>query len=370
METKNANAFVEKELDFLNQYNHFLVPPERPSSGGLALYWKNDLRLNVRSSNKNIIDTEISHKGVSFFGSFVYGEPDTSKRYLVWDQIRDIAENRDAPWFLTGDFNEIINNNEKEGGPLRAEGTFAAFRNLLAQCDLFDLKHSGNPLSWRGKRHTHLVFCRLDRAMVNSLWSEKFPTARSHYMEFNGSDHRPLLSIFDSKRKKSSRIFRYDRRLKDNHEVKELISKIWRSAKNLHSELRLAEIRTALVAWSREKHQNSKENIERLKKELDDALSSLVGDDELIFRLNKELLAAYKAEEDFWRQRSRIIWLASGDTNSNIFPCSIDGEEGPKPHLSHRGYRRKLLLRRISYSSPNRRLLPESLHISVNAIIC
>lgn len=137
------------------------------------------------------------------------------QRKKVWKK----SCNRDTHWFLTGDFNEIIDNSEKEGGPLRAKGSVAAFRNLLEHCDLFDLKHSGNSLSWRGKRRTHLVLCRLDRAMINSLWSEKFPTARSHYMEFNGSDHRPLISIFDSTRKKSSRIFRYDRRLKDVHEV-------------------------------------------------------------------------------------------------------------------------------------------------------
>ena len=46
-------------------------------------------------------------------------------------------------------------------------------------CDLFDLKHTGNFLSWRGKRHTHLVNCRLDRAMANSSWSDLFPNGRA-----------------------------------------------------------------------------------------------------------------------------------------------------------------------------------------------
>lgn len=87
METKNPDDFVLKELDFLDQYKRILVPPERPNSGGLALFWKNDLNLTVLSSNKNVIDTEITHKGNFFFGSFIYGEPDVSKRGYVWDQI-------------------------------------------------------------------------------------------------------------------------------------------------------------------------------------------------------------------------------------------------------------------------------------------
>ena len=118
METKNPDEFVLNELDFLDQYKRILVPPERPNSGGLALFWKNDLNLTVLSSNKNVIDTEITHKGIFFFGSFIHGEPDVSKRRYVWDQILSISANRDHPWFLTGDFNEIINNSEKDGGPL------------------------------------------------------------------------------------------------------------------------------------------------------------------------------------------------------------------------------------------------------------
>lgn len=177
--------------------------PERPACGGLALFWKSDLNLKILNANRNVIDTEITHKDNFFFGSFIYGEPDVSKRCLVWDQLLSISDNRDQPWFLTGDFNEIIDNSEKDGRPLRAEGSFAAFCNLLAHCDLFDLKYSGNLLSWRGQRRTHLVFYRLYRAIVNSQWSNLFPTERSHYIEFNGSDHRPLVSIFDSVWKKS-----------------------------------------------------------------------------------------------------------------------------------------------------------------------
>lgn len=146
-------------------------------------------------------------------------------------------------------------------------------------------------------------------------------------MDFNGSDHRPLVSIFDSVHKKSSRILRYDRRLKDIQEVQELISNILTESEHLHSEDRLAKVRLALVKWSRDQHLNSKATIERLKGDLDDALSCPNGDDELFNRLNKELLLAYKAEEDFWRQRSRIIWLASGDKNSKFFHAVASGKK-------------------------------------------
>ena len=43
----------------------------------------------------------------------------------------NISQSRDSPWFLTGDFNDIVDNSEKEGGPVRAEGTFVDFRTFM-----------------------------------------------------------------------------------------------------------------------------------------------------------------------------------------------------------------------------------------------
>lgn len=232
-ETKNHDDFVTTELKELNFEMQYLVSPVTPGSGGLALLWKKDADVTINSANPNFIDTSIAFKGKSFNGTFVYGAPDVANRLDVWSQLCNLSMACDAPWFLTGDFIEITDNSEKSGGLERPESSFSNFRSFLSSCDLFDLKHSGNFLSWRDQRHSHLVHCRLDRAMANSSWSDLFPNGRAHYLKFEASDHRPLVSTFDSKKKKSSRIFRYDRRLRDNEEISTLISKIWSENPNL-----------------------------------------------------------------------------------------------------------------------------------------
>lgn len=253
------------ELKSLDYENHFLVTLVSPGSGGLALYWKSDIHIQIHESNCNFIDTEITFKGTSFLSTFVYGAPDQSNRQGVWDSLSNLNSTRDKPWILTGDFNEITDNSEKAGDRERPESSFCAFRSFLSSCDLFDLKHTGDFLSWRGQRHTHLVHCRLDRTLVNSLWSDLFPNGRSHYLPFEGSDHRPLLTTFDSKQKKSTGVFRYDRRLRNNEEVKALISTTWLAASNLPVAIKISNCRKAIVAWSKQFYANSQKKDYRAK---------------------------------------------------------------------------------------------------------
>lgn len=120
---------------------------------------KKNIEVTVTMSTQNFIDTMISHKGISFQGTFVYGKPDHSKRFQVWNEISALHSTEDGAWFLTGDFNEIIDNREKSGGTVKAEGPFCAFRSFLSHNDLFDIKHHGNFLSWRGVRNLQVVQC-------------------------------------------------------------------------------------------------------------------------------------------------------------------------------------------------------------------
>ena len=220
-----------------------------------------------------------------------------------------------------------MDNTEKCGGPVRAEGIFVNFRSFLSSNGLFDLKYSGPFLSWRGQRHSHLVRCRLDRAISNSAWAELFPACRSQYLKFERSDHRPLLSFLNTAAKRGNKLFRFDRRLKKNLEIKQLIHEVWNAQDNLAVEFRLAKCRKAICNWSKTHHENCSKALETLKQRLEEAMTDQSADEELIREINKKLLLLYKAEEEFWKQRSRILWLTLGDSNTGYFRATTKGRK-------------------------------------------
>lgn len=94
------------------------------------------------SFNANIIDTCIEYKGKTFFAAFVYGDTDNVKRRLFWEQMVSLIRSREAPGFIIGDFNDIINNAKKEGGPARPQGSFGDLRSFYLEGVIFDLPHS------------------------------------------------------------------------------------------------------------------------------------------------------------------------------------------------------------------------------------
>ena len=149
METKNQTAFVLSKLQSPEYNQHFIVPP-LGLSGGLSLLWKNEVNLSVLSSSSNYIDTQISYKNKTFYMTFIYGAPQQENRVKFWEEISLMGQGREEAWAITGDFNDIPDNSEKEGGPTRCEGSFIPFRSFVSTNGLWDVKHTSNQLSWRG----------------------------------------------------------------------------------------------------------------------------------------------------------------------------------------------------------------------------
>lgn len=166
---------------------------------------------------------------------------------------------------LVGDFNELLSNEEKLGGAVRSDSTFWNFRNLVDNCKIRDMRSSGNPLSWAGKRDTVWVQCRLDRCFGNDEWYRLFPRSHVEYMSMYGSDHRPLRVGFalECDAKARGRFF-FDNRMVGKEGVEDAVKKGWckeMSGRQVCILERIANCRRELSKWKKGSTSNAKVNI-------------------------------------------------------------------------------------------------------------
>ncbi|OAP05085.1 hypothetical protein AXX17_AT3G15320 [Arabidopsis thaliana] len=277
--TKNQDAKVLQLVDWMGYGHHFTVPPQG-RSGGLALFWKSGINLEILSSSPNLIDAQLKFENQVLFISFIYGLPQSENRAEFWESISLLGENRISPWLITGDLNDTLDNTEKVGGPARCEGSFIPFRSFVAQNGLWDVKHSGNHFSWRGWRGDLFIKSRLDRSLANCSWFEAFPTGICVYKRFEGSDHRPLITYLDAAVRKNRGLFRFDRRLRDNEEVRGLVGQAWAHHQEDSVHVKINCCRALIIRWTKAQNSNSK----RLIKEVQDAETFL----EAVFSINPD----------------------------------------------------------------------------------
>lgn len=169
METMNSrNTLVD--LQAWLGYDHLYTVDPVNIGGGLALFWKNSVDVSLLYADKNILDVHIIYEEKQFNLSCVYGNPNSSLRHIVWERLSRFGVNRRTSWCMVGDFNEILNNSEKLGGPRRGDATFCPFSDMLNSCGMTEFPGTGNSFTWSGRRGTLNIQCKLDRAFGNSEW--------------------------------------------------------------------------------------------------------------------------------------------------------------------------------------------------------
>jgi len=173
------------------------------SSGGLALLYSNEFPVKFLLLDDRLIDIETIINGNRVFMTFIFGDHVVSNREYVCERLMRIGVSRSEAWFIIGDFNEITGNHEKRGGKKRSEASFLPFRAMIHSCGLIDFPFHGNQFSWIGKRENGKIRCRLDIAMGNEEWYNIFSHSNVEYLKMWGSDHRPLLHLYNQLRERS-----------------------------------------------------------------------------------------------------------------------------------------------------------------------
>lgn len=81
--------------------------------GELALLWNKQIQVDLRRFLSNYIDSTVKFTDIPVRITGIYGIPETNQRYLMWNLLRNLHSVDQLPWFVGGDFNEILHSGEK-----------------------------------------------------------------------------------------------------------------------------------------------------------------------------------------------------------------------------------------------------------------
>ena len=140
---------MEKEKFKLGLLNGLIIP-KVGRSGGLAMLYDRDVKVEVQSYSGYFIDAFVtdSDSGFQWRITGFYGNPKTHRRKESWDLLKYLSQKSQMPWLCFGDFNEIVSVEEKLGGVQRSQYQMDAFREAIQQCRFKDLGYCGPEFTW------------------------------------------------------------------------------------------------------------------------------------------------------------------------------------------------------------------------------
>lgn len=326
VETKNVDSLVQDLARDLG-YKNFFVIPAKGSSGGAAFFWNDGVGLSFLG-NPSLYNTDmcIQEGTNTFWLSYIYGNPVVKYRNRQWHSIIS-SENagylENKPRLMLGDFNDIKTGKEKPGGLTRSVTSLSPFNRMLSALRLHDIKTIGGKFTWIGKRSKYSIMSRIDRAVANSDWLEMYPTATVTLFPWIGSDHRPLLLSTNATKWKKVNLFRYDTRWRLLPDFNQVIEQAWNQgcANVTYGDIHaiINKCCRALSNCKSKKNTNSRKVIEQLKVAIQKAYEAPTIDYVHLQTLKAQLQLQYRMEEEYWRTKSRILWLQAGDKNTKYF---------------------------------------------------
>jgi hypothetical protein len=140
-------------------------------SGGLAMFWTADVKLDIISYNERIIDAYVDcdNNSLGWRASWIYGFSTHQQKPQTCDIIKNLFQNiSHENWLLFGDFNMVLHHAEKQGGrDINSNLTFM-FQDVFNLCNLQGLGYHGDFFTWTNNQETaHHIKERLDKLCVN-----------------------------------------------------------------------------------------------------------------------------------------------------------------------------------------------------------
>lgn len=295
-------------------------------SGGIWIFWNDELEVEVLHTNPQFFILKVRFESPDWWCiSFVYGSPTPHLRKKLWNELTHDNLIRDTLWVSIGDYNAVVMDAKTSSVTGRQ---CSDFTDWIFQEGLMDLGFSRPSYTWtRGLTEGTFHEARLDRALANFLWCDRFPNAGVVHLPRIHSDHVPLLlNLKENKVPQGHSSFKFQVAWTRHPSFLNTIHDAWNKNGNLINNLEVTA--NTLGTWN----MDTFGNIFRRKRKI---LARLAGIQRAIAnaaptrilkletKLQLELDEILKQEELLWFQQSREDWITSGDLNTRFYHASL-----------------------------------------------
>ncbi|KAK8578238.1 hypothetical protein V6N13_047092 [Hibiscus sabdariffa] len=148
---------------------------------GLLILWNDSVIVGLISYSTRHIDVNLNNGVEQFHFTDIYGYGNFNPKYKTWELLDQLRTSSSLPWLVGGDLNEILNDNEKQGGWRRNPLYIANFRDSLSRNQLVDCKLVKGWFTWSKLGPSDPTIREgLDRFLTSADWLAQFPDNHVH----------------------------------------------------------------------------------------------------------------------------------------------------------------------------------------------
>ncbi|CAI9089387.1 OLC1v1023953C1 [Oldenlandia corymbosa var. corymbosa] len=237
-------------------------------------------------------------------------------------------------WIAIGDFNNVMNSNERVGGNPVSLTEMQGMRRCVDLCELQDLKQQGLWFTWSNKQvGGRRIYSKIDRALVNGQWIIEFPHSYVTALVEGVSDHCPLVLRLTDAIVKRHKPFKYYNVWNQSKDFLKLVEESWREpveGKCMFPLVRkLKRLKPVFKKLNKGQFADIPQKVELLRRELETIQEQIQGklDDEDLMEYElvvyREYIQSSKAYESFLQQKAKELWGKQGDSNSSYFHAKL-----------------------------------------------
>ena len=115
-------------------------------TGGLWVLWNSGrVVVSPLATTKQEIHITVKVRPLNFYFLVfaVYASPRFNERWVLWNNLKNVAKLHNKPWIIVGDFNEVLADGEKFRGRSVNINPSLLFKEYLDACNMVDLGFSG-----------------------------------------------------------------------------------------------------------------------------------------------------------------------------------------------------------------------------------